>query len=709
MKIKEVTLNKIKKYSNQTNFDFTAGQNINTISGKNGAGKSTIFESLIKLQKAYFVQKIKTAGISYDNRDLYNEVGKELFEFMIDDKAYIEATFQFDELDIVMVSENQITGIQEDTDGQQEAASTVEVQDGIIEVKVALKAKKIENEQVDWEIEITEEGEIVLGSFWNLKSPKNIIAFISSNKHIIEKDVTFDDIKLKQDKILSPIVSFVLDSASIFENLYEILVNDYLHEKIIPVNRKGPSPRKDLYYHVTKMLFASIMPDLSFTHLSGSKRENQFIFGAKNKPSGSKQYDIRQFSSGEKLIWYTLLFVNYIKNMGILIIDEPENHLHEEVACKLSTLLHDITYSNDFKTFVSELNIDQKSLRTIESELEKSYSKFRLNQVFLLTHSKGLIYHNFSKGTNFVLGETLKPIDYASCEQMLRKLGISYVNDKILFVEGDTDIQVLESKLDRYNIKVRALDNCSEIIKTFEGIKRISTFLQDPMFVFLIDRDTRSVQEIESIRNRHGEYFDNHFIVMDKHELENYFLEPKIIADVLKKHQSDGYLPPSDEEIKSKIYEVATEQLKYTRKKYLNHHLHHKMEKVKKLINHKDIEVENKVLYNQYIDELFTKQEFLNIKQELINLFDQMQEFYEGENWEDSWHDYMDGKSVFGIVSAKLSEGPEVRPERLKREIKSAILETKDSEFNNLIDRIISLFEITHEEIEVEEFEETEE
>ncbi|PDY52286.1 AAA family ATPase [Bacillus toyonensis] len=709
MKIKEVTLNKIKKYSNQTVFDFTAGQNINTISGKNGAGKSTIFESLIKLQKAYFVQKIITEGIPYDSRELYNEVGKELFEFMIDDKAFIEATFQFDELDIVMVNEGQITGIQEGTDGQQEAAASVEVQDKTIEVKVVLKAKKIENEQVYWEIEITDEEEAVLGSFWNLKSPKNIIAFISSNKNIIEKDVTFDDIKLKQDKVISPIVSFVLDPTSIFENIYEILVNDYLHEKLIPINRKGPSPRKDLYYHVTKMLFSSIMPDLSFTHLSGSKRENQFIFSAKNRSSGSKQYDIRQFSSGEKLIWYTLLFVNYIKNMGILIIDEPENHLHEEVACKLSTLLHDITYSNNFKTFISELNIDQKSLKTIESELEKGYSKFRLNQVFLLTHSKGLIYHNFSKGTNFVLGETLMPINYTSCEQMLRKLGISYVNDKILFVEGDTDIEVLESIFDRYNIKVRALDNCSEIIKTFEGIKRVSTFLQDPMFVFLIDRDTRSVQEIESIRSRHGEYFEKHFIVMKKHELENYFLEPKVIADVLKQHQSDDYIPPTEDEVKSKIYEVATEQLKYTRKKYLNYHLNHRMEKVKRLIRHNEIEVEDKARYDQYIDGLFNKQEFLNIKQELMNLFDQMKEFYEEEHWGDNWHDYMDGKSVFGIVAAKLSEGPEVRPARLKREIKSAILETKGSEFNNLMDRIISLFEITHEEIGVEELEETEE
>ncbi|MGG3891161.1 ATP-binding cassette domain-containing protein [Metabacillus fastidiosus] len=709
MKIKEVTLNKIKKYNNRVIFKFIAGQNINTISGKNGAGKSTIFEALIKLQKAYFVRKILMENILYEGRDLYTEVGKELFQFMIDDKAYIEAIFQFDKIDKEMANDSSSTEAQKIRDEQQEIASAIENQQEVVEVKVVLKAEKIENEQVYWQIEITEEEEVVLSSFWNLKNPKNIIAFISSNKNIIEKDVTFDDIKLKQDKIISPIVKFVLDPTSIFENLYEILVNDYLHEKIIPVTRKGPTPRKDLYYHVTKLLFATLMPDLSFTNLSGIKRENQFIFSAKNKSLRTKQYDMRQFSSGEKLIWYTLLFINYIKNMGILIIDEPENHLHEEVACKLSTLLNDITYSNNFKAFIGELNIDQKALQTIESELEKGYANFRLNQVFLLTHSKGLIYHNFSRGTNFVLGETLTPIDYASCEQMLRRLGISYVNDKILFVEGDTDIEVLESILDRFNIKVRALDSCTEIIRTFEGIKKVNTFLHDPMFVFLIDRDTRSVQEIESIRNRHGEYFDNHFIVMNKHELENYYLEPKIIADVLKQHQSDSYQPPTEDEIKSKIYEIATEQLKHTRKKYLNHHLHHKMEKIKKLVKHNDIEVEDKALYNQYIDDLFNKQDFINLKQELMNLFDQMDEFYEGDNWENNWHDYMDGKSVLGRVVAKFSEGPELKSTRLRREIKSAILETKGSEFNNLIDKVLSLFGITYEEIEVEEIEETEE
>ncbi|MFJ7163213.1 AAA family ATPase [Bacillus safensis] len=707
MKLKEVKLYKVKKYNNQVIFDFTAGQNINTLSGMNGAGKSTIFEALIKLQKAYFVNKIIEENISYQGRGLYEEVGEELFPFMHDDKAYIQAVFQFDKQDQEMLNDVGTITSKGNNKELSEVAATLEAQEDIIEVTITLKAMKVINELVDWKIEIEDSEDTVLNSFWNLSNPKNIIAFISSTKNIIEKDITFDDIKLKQDKNISPIVNFVLNPTSIFENLYEIVISDYLYEKIIPVNRKGPSPRKDLFYHVTKMLYATIMPDLSFTHLSGSKRENQFIFSAKNKSLGSKQYDIRQFSSGEKLIWYTLLFINYIKNMGILIIDEPENHLHEEVVCKLSNLLYDITISDDFKAFVRELNIDQKTLKTLESELEKGYRNFRLNQVFLLTHSKGLIYHNFSQGTNFVLGDTLMSIDYVSCEQELRKLGISYVNDKILFVEGNTDIEILESMLDRYNIKVKALDSCSEIIKTFEGIKRVSTFLKDPMFVFLIDRDTRSVQEIKSIRDSYGEYFDNHFIVMDKHELENYFLEPRVIEEVLKQHQSHSYHPPTEEEIRTKIYEAATEQLKYTRKKYLNYHLHHKMEKVKGLIKHNEIEVEDKELYNQYINDLFSKQGFLDIKEEFINLFNQMQDFYEGDNWEDNWHDYMDGKSVFGKVVAKLSEGPEIRHTRLKREIKSAIIKTKGSELNNLIDRITSLFGITEEEIQMEENEET--
>jgi ABC-type cobalamin/Fe3+-siderophores transport system ATPase subunit len=701
MKIKEITLYKIKKYSEMKIFNFEQGKSINTISGKNGAGKSTVFESMLKLQKAYFVKKIIEENVPYEGRDLYDEVGEELYQFMTDEKSYIKVVFEFDKGDQEIVSDNLeflING-----EEQEQVAATSEIQEEDVVVTIKLKAKNIESERVNWEIEIGDEEDQIIGSFWNLQNPKNIIAYISSNKHIIEKDITFDDIKLRQDRTVSPIVKFVLEPNSIFENLYEILVNDYLREKIIPVTRKGPSPRKDLYYHVTKLLFATIMPYISFTSLSGSKRENQFIFSAKNKISGTKQYDIRQFSSGEKLIWYTLLFINYIKHMGILIIDEPENHLHEEVACKLSTLLLDITNTTDFKTYVSSLNIDQKSLKTIGSEMDKGYSKFRLNQVFLLTHSKGLIYHNFTKGTNFVLGETLVPIDYKTCEQTLRSIGISYVNDKILFVEGDTDIKVLESKLDRYNIKVRTLDNCSEIIKTFEGVKRVSTFLMDPMFVFLIDRDTRSVQEIESLKDRHGEYFERHFIVMEKHELENYFLEPQIIANVLQKHESESYTPLSEEEIRDMIYEVATEQLVYTKKKFLNHHLHNKVGKLKSFITHRDILVDEKARYNEYIDDLFTKQEFLDLKQDLINLFDQMQDTYNGDTWNNNWHNFMDGKSVFNKVVVKLSIGPEVKASRLKREIKSAILDTRDSEFNLLNNQILTLFGISQDEIVIEE------
>ena len=47
MIIRGVCIKNIKKFSGDTRFDFTESKNINTISGKNGAGKSTIFECVM--------------------------------------------------------------------------------------------------------------------------------------------------------------------------------------------------------------------------------------------------------------------------------------------------------------------------------------------------------------------------------------------------------------------------------------------------------------------------------------------------------------------------------------------------------------------------------------------------------------------------------------------------------------------------------------
>ena len=187
-----------------------------------------------------------------------------------------------------------------------------------------------------------------------------------------------------------------------------------------------------------------------------------------------KKYDARNLSSGEKLIWYTLLIMNYIKKIGVLVIDEPENHLHEQLAWNFAVFLK------------NEIAVKQKSV----------------NQIFMITHSKNMVYNNFSLGVNYVInmdGELLL-IEKENCEDILRKCGVSYIDDYILFVEGNTESDLLSKYCERNNIKLRKMSNCAEIIQTYKSLVKVKDLLYAPKFVFMIDADTRHNEDITKIQ-----------------------------------------------------------------------------------------------------------------------------------------------------------------------------------------------------------------
>lgn len=659
MKLNQLILNSIKKYEKELICDFNEGCSINTISGRNGSGKTTIFESLMLLQKAYFANEINNTFINtYKNKSIVDFVGEELYEFVNNQNSYIQVTITFYEDDFKIVSYSRIKNFLE--------GKCVDIIKEPYEVIITLKVIEILKENVRWTISAkTDEQKEVLDLFWNFEEPKNIVTYISADKTVEENDLTFEDIKFASNVALSPIVRFILEPEAIYSNLYSAMINDYIYERIIP-----QKPRKNSYFISAKSLFAKLMPHIKISNFTGQNREDQFILLANN---GGKNFDIRKFSSGEKLIWYTLLLLNYIKYMGILVIDEPENHLHEELAWRFVKLLEEI--SNE--------SIDK-------NEKHNLY----LNQAFLITHSKNLIYNNFTNGSNYVIDEKiLQKIDYESCERILRKFGLSYTNDRILFVEGDTDVNILESVIGVHNIQVKPLGNCAEIIRTFEGLKRIKDYLLDPRFVFLIDRDTRDDKTIEDMRGKDKEYFDSHFIVMPKHELENYFLDIKNMKIVLDEIQVALQTNKIEEsEIEGIIFEYANHQLQYTKKKYMNAALRNKLNTVESLIKQNDLKIDGFDIHKQYIDEIFKSEKWNNIKTQMEEVFCQMENVYSESNWKKNWESLMDGKSVFNLTMDKLSKNSSVTKEVLIRKVKKQIISDKNSEFNKLIKDILELF-----------------
>ena len=56
-------------------------------------------------------------------------------------------------------------------------------------------------------------------------------------------------------------------------------------------------------------MFHDLIKEISISNFSGKERKDQFVLITK----GKTKYDVRNLSSGEKLVWYTLLILNYVK------------------------------------------------------------------------------------------------------------------------------------------------------------------------------------------------------------------------------------------------------------------------------------------------------------------------------------------------------------------------------------------------------------
>lgn len=294
MKILQVRLNGIKKFSNKQEYTFNNADLINTVSGKNGSGKSTVFESILLCQKAYFVQLIlrESADIKYKGIDvehLVSEVSNELQNITVNKKALIELKVRFDEQDFETYHNKEKYKPNSD-DGKS--------------FDVTISTKIIERGQ-KWEVQVYEgENKGLIEEFWNINTPSQIIVYLDAEKNVYEEDFTFQKINMLSSEAINPIVRFVFQSKLLYQNMYDVMMNAYAYQRLNP-----QTPRKDKFVFDSKEMYHELITNVNISNFSGKEKKNQFILVSKN---GGK-YDARNLSSGEKLIWYTLLIMNYIK------------------------------------------------------------------------------------------------------------------------------------------------------------------------------------------------------------------------------------------------------------------------------------------------------------------------------------------------------------------------------------------------------------
>ena len=642
MFLKSVLLNNIKRYKNPITIELRNSSFLNTISGKNGSGKSTIFESIMLVQKAFFADLLEPSGVV--NIDLLTNsqpthrqrVARELATLASDREASIEITLCFSKTDLSKV-EYPLTGPED------------------MEVSLILDGSNITGSNCDWTIRVNTDSEKeVLSKFWNLQNPTNIIVLLNADKNVYEEDFGYEKINLIASKNSSPIIDFVMDSKNIYQHMYDIMMNAYLYQRLNPLQ-----PRRDDFVAKSMLMFSEIMDGVSISNFSGKSIENQFILLAKNTLPARKNvtYDARNLSSGEKLIWYVILVLNYLKNIGLLIIDEPENHLHEQLAWNF--------------------------VRFIQSIAEKEDHPISVGQVFLITHAKSLIYNNFAIGTNYIANESgLTQVNKEDCEAVLRSCGISFVEDKVLFVEGRTENENLAKLCDQHNIKVKVVGTCNEILQIYSSLIKVRELVTVPKYIFMLDRDTRDDDKIRKLRNEDPSYFDEHMMFLPVHEIENFLLDEHVISGILNHYLQDCSNEQVDPiSISQKMKEVADASLELTRKKYLNYELDYAIKGMAKQVNQKDIAVTSKADFTSYVSNILSTDTIAAFLVQMEQKYDTMEQKYNNDNWNSQWKELCDGKVVFQKTCSYLGSKYRMDTGMLKNKIFNAIIKNPSSQF----------------------------
>lgn len=634
MFLKSVSLHNIKKYKNHQQFVFPDDTFINTISGKNGSGKSTIFESIMLCQKAFFADLLEPI----DTLDLdmvmskqltpRNRVAKELAALASGESASISMTIAFTE------EEFQQVGLPFDAEEEHS-------------VTITLTGDQIVDQRCEWLVSVNNnEEQTIISRFWNLENPSNIIVMLNADKNVYEEDFSYEKINLIGVRKSRPIIDFILDSQNIYQHMYDIMMNSYLHQRLNP-----STPRRDDFVKKSVAMFSEIMDGVSVSNFSGNQIENQFVLLAKN----TVKYDARNLSSGEKLVWYVILVLNYLKDIGLLIIDEPENHLHEQLAWKFVLFL--------------------------QMAAEQNENPINIGQVFLITHAKNLIYNNFSSGRNYIAtNDGLTPIQKEECEKVLRSCGISFVEDKVLFVEGQTETECLEKLCAQHNIKIKELANCTEILQVYKNLLKVKELVTVPKFVFMLDHDTRNDEDIQKLRDEDVDFFDEHILFLPVHEIENFLLDENVLAAVLNnylKDFSDSRVEAQD--VLTTMKRIADESLNTTKKKYLNYELDSAIKGLAKLVNQRDIVVTSKTGYTDYVSGLLSEAVCSEFVTQMGEKFDVMEQTYGADNWSDNWKSICDGKIVFNQTCSDLGRRFSMVTKVLKKKVYAAVISNPES------------------------------
>lgn len=218
---------------------------------------------------------------------------------------------------------------------------------------------------------------------------------------------------------------------------------------------------------------------------------------------GEDRYHGKEMSDGERVMLYMICQVLVQRPNTLLIIDEPELHIHKSIVEKLWTMLESERKDCVFMYITHDLNF---AMSRIDSKI---------------------LWIKQYDGTDWVY-DTIESTEFSELpEELLYE--IIGTRQKIVFVEGEKDSYDYPLYQEIYRDKgyhVIPCGGCQEVVRLVKA-KKVYQKLNSIEVYGIVDRDFRTEQEIEALQK------DGVFC-LDVAEVENLFMVPELL-DIMEK------------------------------------------------------------------------------------------------------------------------------------------------------------------------------
>lgn len=213
---------------------------------------------------------------------------------------------------------------------------------------------------------------------------------------------------------------------------------------------------------------------------------------------GENRYHGKEMSDGERVMLYMICQVLVQRPNTLLIIDEPELHIHKSIVEKLWTMLENERKDCVFMYITHDLNF---AMSRIDSKI---------------------LWIKQYNGTDWDY-DTIESTEFSELPEKLL-YEIIGTRQKIVFVEGEKDSYDYPLYQEIYRDKgyhVIPCGGCQEVVRLVKA-KKVYQKLNSIEVYGIVDRDFRTEQEIEELKK-------DGIFCLNVAEVENLFLVPELL------------------------------------------------------------------------------------------------------------------------------------------------------------------------------------